>query len=129
MNILIKLGLKNPECIGQGSFGKVYSGYDQTLGNKLICIKIIPFGKFNEKEKVATTLLKDVNCPYLVKFYGCDEITEGNLKYFTLKMEHVNNGDFKKYIDENSIETDQLREFFFQICIFFYFLFLLFIYF
>jgi serine/threonine protein kinase len=119
LKILTACKVENSRLIGSGNFGRVYKCIDRSVGEKPICLKIVPATMLSLQEKMAVNRLKDINSPYLVKFYDCNECVEENEKFMIIKMEYVNGGELKKFIDSNNLTKSELCLYFRQICFFY----------
>ena len=57
------------QCLGQGNYGKVFKAKTRTTG-KTVAIKVLPIFSELECIKKEIAILKQCQCPYIVKFYG-----------------------------------------------------------
>jgi calcium-dependent protein kinase len=97
----------NMECLGSGSFGKVFLAVNKNDKDMKIAIKVINKNKLTEDDmgalKNEVSLMQQVDHPNIVKYYE----TYDDKKYIYLCMELCTGGEmFKKVVKRNRPMTE-----------------------
>lgn len=103
--------------LGEGSFGKVYEGFDKDQGN-IFAIKEIDLKKINIKDKnisnkinsfeLEIQILKNLSHKNIIKYFG----TRKNEETFHIFLELCVGGSIQKMIDEyNCLNESLIKKF------------------
>jgi hypothetical protein len=105
------------KLLGKGSFGMVY---EAGLSNgKTVCVKVVELGSMSSEAdlkglKNEINLMKALNHPNIVQYYGCTEDKAKNT--LNIFMEYVTGGTMNHYIKKfKTLPRDTVRQWAYQI--------------
>ncbi|KAA6397732.1 MAG: hypothetical protein EZS28_006735 [Streblomastix strix] len=98
-SLQVHLGLKNPQSLGSGQYGRVYLA--QCANGKLIAVKVQSNKKFKELEFAAAQFLDQIQCKYFVRAFGYKEIGDN----IFILMQFASLGSLQKAIDSELIPS------------------------